>query len=548
MAVYDFYGNVIEEANAVHIDALKIKYPSYTDDQLLAAAITLAKEQGKSTKIIWDGEPIYFTGQTTHVCSGFGGIDFNGSKIYMPNYDEGIILSIEPDESSDMEVSASDIEKDYTTSNALKGKIFKMNQTKDGNPDMCLGYRYGDSGGVVLYSSPLVVVSNDGRYETGELYLTPETGTVICYNVHEFPNVTFEVCNATVITHESENMSVFVQCTRSNTHVHNFRLEQQSTTTEFHWGIFVFVGCYSIEVDHISGISPFLKNLTSGYTLGLRSVSGAHVHDVNVGDSTSWGMMGTRSIANTVFERCYLNRWDCHFVQFGFNVIRDCVLNNVRYGLGNGSILIENCTIIQAESSASVVDMIFLRSDCPGVYDGDIIIRGCTFIAGAQDASLINILHDGSRQPKPANSVVSGAPKKRRIIENCQLPEGVYSIVKTGTATAADMSMYENLTYIIKACDISCVNAVLFAPTSGLNIKELDIEHCSVGSGYMVKTLACELKVSNSNIVNISSDTTLPKVTATGNTFSGSQSVSNFTAYAFAGNIASDMSSVNTHS
>ena len=110
------------------------------------------------------------------------------------------------------------------------------------------------------------------------------------------------------------------------------------------------------------------------------------------------------------------------------------------------------------------------------------------------------------------------------------------------------MSLYENLTYIIKACDISCVNAVLFAPTSGLNIKELDIEHCSVGSGYMVKTLACELKVSNSNIVNISSDTTLPKVTATGNTFSGSQSVSNFTAYAFAGNIASDMSSVNTHS
>ena len=108
--------------------------------------------------------------------------------------------------------------------------------------------------------------------------------------------------------------------------------------------------------------------------------------------------------------------------------------------------------------------------------------------------------------------------------------------------------MFENLTYKIKDCDISYTNAVIYALASGLEIKEVEIDHCTVGSGYMLKSLSCDLEVSGCDIVNITADTTLPNLIATGNKFSGSQSISGFTKYALSGNIASDMESVNKYS
>lgn len=546
MAVYDFYGNVIEEASAVHIDTLKIKYPSYTDDQLLAAAITLAKEQGKDTKIIWDGSAIHFSGHTTHVCDGFGGIDFNGSKIYMPDYTGDPILSIIPANAADLTIQASDIYDTYTTAESLKGKIFKINEAKAGHSDMCLGYRYGDSSEVTLYAAPLIKASENGHYETGDLYLVPESGTVTCYNVHKYSAVRFEVCNATVITSPTENATVLVDCWRSNVHVHDFVLEGQSETTEFYWGIFVFTACCDIEVDHISGIAPVKRSYTSGYFLAFRSNSFCYLHDIFVGDSTSWGAIGCRYIAETTFERCYLNRWDCHFAQFGTNVARNCVFNEILYGLGNGNLIFEHCTIIRNVNPVNVVSLVYMRSDCPGVYDGNIIIRDCEFIIGSLPASLIRIWLDNSANAKTANSAVSGSPEKLRLLENCQLPDGIHSVIKTGTTIAADRNMFNNLSYKIKNTNISCMDAVISAE-SGNEVKTVEIDGCTI-SGDTIKSLVCNLKVTDCELANITADVTIPNLVATGNVFSGTQAVSNFTAYALSGNIAADMASVNKHS
>lgn len=547
MAVYDLDGNVISETNDIFIKALKEKYPSYNDDQLLDIAIELSQASGKTAIIIWDGEDIHFSGQITHTCMGFGGIDFNGSKIYMPDYVGDPIINIVPDTTTDITAQYSDFSDSYTTNVSLKGKVFRMNDALTGNADMCLGYRYGNSSESVLYIAPTIKTSQEGRFETGDLYMVPTSGTVECYNVHEYPSERFTVCNATVITSATNKATVLVECTRSNTHIHNFVLQGQSETTDFYWGIFVFKACSDIEVDHISGIAPVKRTYTSGYFLALLSTAFSYVHDVFVGDSTSWGAVGCRFLTNSTFERCYLNRWDCHFAQFGNNVARECVFNTIVYGLGNGTLLFDNCTVIQNDTSNSVLTMINTRPDCPGVFDGIIRVKDCKFINRLQPENLITIWFDGCTYSKPSNSDVTGSPKKERIIEGCQFPNGVHSILKIGTETSADQGMFENLKYKIKDCNIDCVNAVAFGNGSGNEVKEIAVDGCSV-SGDTVKGLVCNLKVAGCELENITSNIAIPNLVATGNVFSGAQSVNNFTAYALSGNIASDMASVNKHS
>lgn len=547
MAVYNTSGKrVADSALNVMIKDIKAEYPLYNDDQLLDAAIAVAKANGKTSKIIWDGTPVSFNG-STHVCFGFGGIDFNGSTITMPNYDNGNIIDIIPDDTSDITVSASSILKSKTTDNDLMGKIFTINTVSSGNSDMCLGYRYNDSSEITVYSVPVIKTSLNGHYETGDLYLTPENWDVECYNVHEYPSITFEVCNGVVVSSNTANMSTFVRCTRSNVHIHNFVLEGRSAITEFHWGIFNCMNCVDVEVDHISGTNPIQKANTSGYFLALSSVGFYHVHDIFVGDSLSWGVVGCRYLTNGVFERCYLNRWDCHFAQFGVNTIRNCVLNNFVYGLGNGIISVENCHLILSTTSATVQPIIYIRSDCAGVYDGDIIFKNCKFTSIAQPASLITIWSEVCMHKKPTNSKVSGSPKRSRIIESCQFPNGCYDIIKTGSSVSEDMEMFNNLMYELKNSVVDCVGAIVDAEAAGQSISCVVIDNCRA-NGQTLKTISCNLKVVGSDITNIASNVVIPNLVAVGNVFSGTQSTTNFTKYSLAGNIASDMASVNKHS
>lgn len=450
MGLYDINGNnVCTSKNTVSIADLKAEHPTYTDDQLLNAAILLAQESGPKTIIVWDGTDIHFSGETTHVCKGFGGIDFNNSKVYMPNYDGGTIIQIEPDSSSEVTVPYSVISGVRTTSGDLKNKVFRMNSIYDGNSTMCLGYRMPKASydNKVMYYCPTVKTTPDGYFTTGELFLAPSSGNIVCYNVHDFPAVTFEICNARVITYASSNMSLFILCTRSNTHIHHIDCSGRSTVNTFHSGIFRVDACSDIEIDHIYGVNPVQKSLTSGYVFSLNQVSFAYVHDISIGDSTGWGAVGCGNLTNTVWERCYTDRWDCHYIQCGYNIVRDCTINHCQYGIGNGSLVFENCTILL---NASVKGFIELREDVVGVFDGDIIVRNCDFLPGAQSASNLILLQDGCSYAKQSNSAVIGAPKKRRFISKCRIPEALKYVFQTGTATTADQPMFTNLTYAIE--------------------------------------------------------------------------------------------------
>ena len=240
MATYNINGTAIAEMNtAVFVSTIKAEHPSYNDDAVLEEGIRLAKLAGPDTMIIWDGKAVNFSGSVNHECAGFGGIDFNGSRVIMPNYDGGTILSIRPESPTALTVSAADIGKGATTNASLAGKVFALNygHQSDGAAGTCLGKRTMSGADYNVYYQPTVRANEDGTYATGELFLVPTSGNVECGNIHAYPSVTFEVKNATGVSNAGSNMSVFIACTRSNTRIHNLVLEGRSGITTYHNGI-----------------------------------------------------------------------------------------------------------------------------------------------------------------------------------------------------------------------------------------------------------------------------------------------------------------------
>ena len=571
MSVYDIRGNLMADIGGTYISIASIKsaHPTYNDDALIDEAIAQAQVAGKTAKILWDGTDIYFAGNIAHECKGFGGIDFNGSKIYMPNYDGGIILSVVPDESDDIEVDAEDINETLTTDARLFGKVFRVNSVVSGNSDMCLGSRINvSSSSAVLYSAPTIAATPDGYYETGNLHLVPETGTVICYNVHDYPAVTFEVCNGTIISNSGSNMSEFVVCERSNVHVHNFVLSGSSAITTYHNGIFRFNGCCDVEVDHIWGLNPVVESLTSGYAIMLSGVSFAHIHDISVGDSTRWGSIGCHFLTHSVFERCKLNRWDCHFAQYGYNVIRDCNLGRLCYGgAGSGTILIENCVFIG--NSSNNAWFIKSREDCVGVSEGNIIAKNCVFRFSATTPSNTVLWEEFINGTQPSNSKLTAPENGRRIIDNCQIPNNIKNVYKIGANNLEEKAFFANVLYAVKNTDIICSDTIVASKSGDLDT-DLSFDGCKVNQCYITKAIynalikinACNfgansihvqkntsvIHIANSEMDSINADSASSKLTVTGSKFYGTQSLTRFTAYALSGNIASSMASVNAHS
>lgn len=563
MAVYNINGQPLTESSNVYISELKKTYPNYSDDALLDEAIRLAALQGKSTWIVWDGSNIYFSGQVQHDCSGFGGIDFAGSRIMMPAYDGGTIISVEPDSSSSETINASDIFANHTTASQLMGKIFTIGTVHEGHEDMCIGNRYNGSDRRTLYYVPTLMTDKNGDYASGPLYLVPQSGTVECHNIHDYPDSTFEICNATIVSYSGSAMSLFFKCSRSNVHVHDFVLEGRSAVTEFHSGVFRFEYCCDVRVDHISGVNPIQRANTSGYFVTLQSITYARVSDVYVGDAISWGAMGTQFIANTVFERCHLNRWDSHFAQWGYNVVRDCVLNQVLYGVGSGIIEFENCIISNNLVSDNTVNLVGLRSDVPGTFDGDIIIRNTVFLPGQQPIAKIGIWNDAAWQAKEQNSKIPNAGLHCRYIERCTIPDGCKLIFNVGSAVNADVSDYSNLSFEIRDTAFSSVGVVFDSPSSGgqqhinavkivgcqfnaeritgdyLKSNTVFLRGCIVGDNNVRVTQNTSLIViSDSDIGTVVSDQQSAALTMTGCRVNGDQSFSKFTNYAAYGNIS----------
>lgn len=564
--VYDINGTVIGDTSDIQtsyvsITEVKTAHPSYNDDELLDAAITLAKAKGITTKIVWDGTDIRFSGTVEHILNGFAGIDFNNSKIIMPNHDNGTILHIVPDASEDINVDASEIYKEYTTDSRLYGKVFALNDNESGNADMCLGDRTGSIFSSTIYCSPVIMSTITGHYMTGDLFLVPESGDVSCYNVHDYPVITFEITNATIVTYDGAVMTRLLLCGRSNTHIHNIKLLGRSGITSYHAGVISIKQCCGVEIDHISGTNPVQQSLTSGYAIGLFAVSFAYLHDCYIGDELSWGAVGCNHLTNTIFERCHLNRWDCHYAQYGFNTVRDCVLNKIQYGLGNGTLLVENCTIIEARTSESIVAPIELRSDCPAAYDGNITIKGCSFYSVSQPANKIIIWQDACYYAVPENSKVTGSPKKRRIIENCKLIDGCKSIFKAGSRVTVDQPRYNEMEYIIKDTTFNCSDTIIDAYDNAQAIGAIIIEGCrSTAQSYITNLISSAMvKCINSNFENktirvrkntsevsvvqcrinsIVSDETSSYLMMLGCRLYGTQSFSNFNNYSAYGNVA----------
>ena len=257
-------------------------------------------------------------------------------------------------------------------------------------------------------------------------------------------------------------------------HIHNFMLLGTSNIRSYHPGIFQINSCINIEIDNLFGVNPVQKALTSGYIFSLNCVSYAHVHDINVGNRDNWGVMGNGFITNCTFERCYTNRFDNHFAQFGYNVIRDCTFNYAQYGIGNGSLVFENCTVLLSEDATSSTKwFIQLRADTVGVYDGDVIIRNCSFIPGKQSANKTGILLDSCSYAKPSNSAVSGAPKRGRYVSKCRIPDGCQYVFQTGTATTADQPMFANLTYAIEDTVVGSSTTKIHPLGSGQTVTEV---------------------------------------------------------------------------
>ena len=75
------------------------------------------------------------------------------------------------------------------------------------------------------------------------------------------------------------------------------------------------------------------------------------------------------------------------------------------------------------------------------------------------------------------------------------------------------------------------------------------IDGCDFGANTAkVVSNTSAIHVTDTRLSSITADASSAKLVANGNVFSGTQSVSRFTEYALAGNIASDMASVNKHS
>jgi hypothetical protein len=216
-----------------------------------------------------------------------------------------------------------------------------------------------------------------------------------------------------------------------------------------------------------------------------------------------------------------------------------------------------------------------LRSDSRGVFDGDIVVKNSVFkyLDEITPSGAYALWSDSHYGAKAQNDVTDRTPHATRILDNCIVQAGHKSIFKIGAYQRAEMHEFENLTYIVKNMVPTCAGVIFESmdPTGTQSTKKVKLDNCEIQSDvYVCDTLQdCDIvvddcdfgtnaiklkknnrnvKVSNTKMASVAAEQASNNLTMTGCTISGTQSISNFTAYALAGNIASDMASVNKHS
>ena len=174
----------------------------------------------------------------------------------------------------------------------------------------------------------------------------------------------------------------------NNGHAENIHVFGQLTNPDIYTGAVVsfehVTGCSAKNVD---GENP-TATPGSGYLLRFSGCDNVHIEDcaTNNGSVTSWGAMGANFLSNTLVERSYMNRIDCHYMAFDSFVIRDCVLEKVTLPEGGkGNITIEDCTI-----NAVSFSPIERRNELSIAYNGMISIVRCLVESPRENHSIIN--------------------------------------------------------------------------------------------------------------------------------------------------------------
>ena len=244
------------------------------------------------------------------------------------------------------------------------------------------------SSGYHMYASRMVVTDPTGTMINGGLPFNMGVGWQ-ARNVRKRGEAEIRVENINV-EYGSRNSSYTFGLAKfigNNGRAENIHVFGQLTNPDIYTGAVVtfehVTGCGAKNVD---GENP-TATPGSGYLLGFSGCDNVHIEDcaTNHGSVSSWGAMGANFLSNTVVERSYMNRVDCHYMAFDSFVIRDCVLEKVALPEGGrGNISIEDCTI-----NAVSFSPIERRKELSIVYDGTISIIRCTVESTRENHSLI---------------------------------------------------------------------------------------------------------------------------------------------------------------
>ena len=307
-------------------------------------------------------------------------------------------------------------------------------------------------------------------------------------------------------------------------------------------------------------MNPVQSANTTGYFVLLGHVVSATLSDLSVGDGDSWGAIGGNQLTNVTFERCCLNRIDSHYAQYGYIAVRECVVNELLYGIGSGVVSVENSIFVNNKTSNSDISMIGLRSDMVGVYAGSIVVRNTQFMNGPQPANKFVIWDDSCSWQWTGSSDAEYAPIALRCIDKCIVPEGTKQLFKIGTSQTADKGMFANLGVMIRDMDFTCAGTMIDADLAdqgadSISIRgcrftaaritdkvygvRLHIDGCSTGSANVrVSKNTGLIIVSGSNIGIVEADQASSALALVGCRVNGEQTFTQFSNYAAYGNVS----------
>ena len=478
-------GKLGSVGSKVLISDIKASNTGYDDDELLDAAINIAKTMTPPGKIEWDGSDIHFN--SSHILSEIGGIDFNGSRIYMPSSNISILI-VNPTDGQNKNTEASMLNQFRTTDPSLYNKYFAINSPTEGANGMFVGTRPGFTQG--LYICEGLITDESGKFINECAYYLPSSGTIPLYNVHEIPKNRFDIGNCELIY--SGEVPTFLVVSRSNSYIHDIKVSGSFQASDYRTGAISCERCCLIEIARIIGNNPVLAP-SSGYLLGFFSgCSNVYVHDCLMYDASgkTWGCIGSSCLTNAVFERCSSNRFDVHYFNWGYLHIIDCTCNYVDFACGCGEIVISNTNFIGRDGMQAFV---MFREDSPGYFNGNIIVENC--VCHVPDG-IGNIYffreYDHNTTPTDRVNTSVNTATGMRMIRNCAV-KGARCLFSLGSVNQYTL----DISYVVDGVDFSSKYVAIFAHTKNNTFTELIIQN-----SHFVTPDISNLPVKNTKLIN----------------------------------------------